>query len=53
MRKALHILWVGVAHVVVLIAAHHIASHIGAELVSLVRDEWAVTIADRLFALGE
>jgi hypothetical protein len=53
MRKMLNAAWVVLAHAVVLVAAHHVATHIGAEIVSLVKDEWLVGIADRVLALGE
>lgn len=51
MRKILNGLWAVIAHAIVLIVAHSFAQHFGAELASLVKDEWMVTAID--YAMGK
>jgi hypothetical protein len=46
MRKLFNALWAVILHAVVLIAAHNVATHLGAEFITLVRDEWLVSVAD-------
>ncbi len=50
MRKLLNALWAIIAHAVVLIAAHNAATHVGSEIIGLVRDEWFVTATEHLLA---
>ena len=51
MRKILNAAWAVIAHAIVLLTAHHLATHFGSEILSLVRDEWLVGIAD--IAMGQ
>jgi hypothetical protein len=50
-RKFMHVALAALAHLAILLSAHGLAEKVGHEIVSLVRDEWAVGVAT--LALGD